>query len=949
MNAIESAFRKHLGVPQDAQYVLIVDQAAHMDWDWQETFAGYFTSTSQGETGGNGAGVNPLLTEAASLLQQSSSTIPYYYSICEMAYLQAFVLTNPALAGVIASAGANGYLRIVGGGITSPDCLVTSGEGFLRNYLVGKLWLAARFPGTNLAQLRHCWLPDDFGQDPELPIAVKAMGMESISFSRIPGYVPLSTSAPANWNLELVNSLLTQGNGVDFYWQASDGASSVFTHWMPGGVPGYYQGSSLFEVQSDSTDQQPAAVIAAINQFLAGYTNQGAYAYSPNNPNDPCLGDKATGTSNYTPPFTGAPTPYLYLPLDEDFMYPISGGASGPYLLEYMAMWNESGETNGVYAVEASYDDFVKLVLAYASDAPGALKTIPYNGTPYWTGFYASRPELKILHYDATRLLLTAEVIGLLASGRFGTPGSGNPLEPSYWDLVRVGWENFAPSTHHDYICGTSPDNVTNDEQIPLLKTTCEQAASAVQESLNALLRGINRDPGSVVIANRLGQFFQGLIELPPPVPSGMHSINIAGEGDVPVQTTAEGGLVFRFGSASLGYAYGTLSPNSVLSPGAPSITPNTSGAASYTLQNEYLTVTVSAGDNWGISSIQDRSGSLLGNGAVGNDLVFYEDYGNLYQFGNEILCFPFQVTTVNVTTSGPGLGATILEQGPVRVRLQTVVSVSLSSGSHRFSNQTYTREYCLAAGEPFLRMTTTGAAPSYFSVMTAFPLAQPVTEIVHGTPCHWTSQQPYPLWNPPVFRPTHNFVLPYANGRMLAAVYHGDVPAWSFDGNGNLLGCLLRNTPNTGRGAYGSDSKQHTLHYVLRSPNALGNAATGQPLREAMNYTTPVLAGIVPANPMRVLPTIGFLASVSEPGVILAAKPGDVTPGTLILRLYQPTNSPLTLNVTLGRGRPASVVPVTALEDPITDSAPAIHITSNGFTIDTVTALNTVQIAFNS
>ena len=146
-----------------------------------------------------------------------------------------------------------------------------------------------------------------------------------------------------------------------------------------------------------------------------------------------------------------------------------------------------------------------------------------------------------------------------------------------------------------------------------------------------------------------------------------------------------------------------------------------------------------------------------------------------------------------------------MLEQGPVRVRLQTNVS---SSGP--FSAQIYTREYILVANEPFLRMKTTGAAPSPYSIMTAFPLSQPVDTIVHGTPCHWTAVQPLtglqpvPDWQAPIFQATHRFLLPQAGPNVLSAFYHQDVPAWAFTGEGVLIGCLLRNTPENAWGLSG-------------------------------------------------------------------------------------------------------------------------------------------------
>ena len=165
------------------------------------------------------------------------------------------------------------------------------------------------------------------------------------------------------------------------------------------------------------------------------------------------------------------------------------------------------------------------------------------------------------------------------------------------------------------------------------------------------------------------------------------------------------------------------------------------------------------------------------------------------------------------------------------------------------------------------------------------------------------------------------------------------------------MLGCLLRNTPGTQRGAYGSDAHTNTFHYAFRVPDDLGAPTTGEPLSEALTYAAPAVARPAAQTlaPRVDSPDSGFIASVSSPGVIQAAKPGDVVPGTLILRLYQPSNAPQTLTVTLGAGRPTAVEAVTALEDPIVDDAPAIQITATGFEIRVKSALNTVQISFPS
>jgi len=891
---LEATIRKRLGVPASARYVLIIDQASHMDWDWNYSFEEYFSELNPDPNYTDRYGVRFILSDAVEQLlgipKRKSKEPHYYYSICEMGYFRKFIETKASEGVEIVSLlrRIGDHLRIVGGGITSPDCLVCSGEGFLRNYLLGQLWLASVLP--NVLPLKHCWIPDDFGQDPELPVAVRALGLQSIGYSRIPG------TANGSWpNDTLMNQFVAEG--VDFVWQASDGASEVFTHWMPGNVPGYFQGSDLASSNAD-----PSAVKTAIENFLGHYDKSGSV----------------------TPPFSGAPSPYLYLPADDDFMLPI------PDLLQCVEVWNANAGPDQVYAVEASFDDFVSLVLA----SKAALPSRRYNGTPYWTGFYMSRAGVKKLHYAATRTLLASEVFGLHAFG--ASPKAA--ASQAYWANVLRGWEEFAPSTHHDYVTGTASDPVVAGEQIPLLQQAHTTATGAVEAALQAVGRAAGA-PGDVVLANPAGVASAGLVELPGPVPAGMRSITIDGVATA-VQPSFEGGLVFTTTLPSTGYTLAALSPAAASVPSPATITAD--GSGTYTLRNEYMTVVVSAAADWAVTSIVDASGTpILAADAAGNDLIFYADDGNLFQFANEIQNdTSFAPEAPTATIPAP---ATVLEAGPVRVRLRTALDVTVG-----FGTQTYVREYSLVAGEPFLRMTTTGAAPSGYSIMTRFPLAQPVDAIVHGTPCHWTAVQPARFWQGPVFLATHHFLLPQASGATLAALYHHEVPAWSYDADGALIGCVLRNTPGQQRGSNGSDDDSHTLRYALRVPSGLGAPATGQPLAEALRYVMPANARTVTFGtpPVATLPRSGFVAAVNAPAVVQAAKPGDVVPNTVILRLYQPSNAPQTLDVTLGAGKPMSVKWVTALEEPIQDGPP-IKLTPTGFQAPVTTALNTVQVRF--
>ncbi|MFN8642543.1 MAG: hypothetical protein U0802_13145 [Candidatus Binatia bacterium] len=120
------ALRSELGVPDDAARVLVLEPGRRtLDWDWLNTFDRYEQQ------------VERIFATALDLQTQfHAGPRPYFYSIAEMGYLQRFVASRPDRLPALHAVGND--LRIVGGGITSPDNLLPNGETFLRDYLVGK-------------------------------------------------------------------------------------------------------------------------------------------------------------------------------------------------------------------------------------------------------------------------------------------------------------------------------------------------------------------------------------------------------------------------------------------------------------------------------------------------------------------------------------------------------------------------------------------------------------------------------------------------------------------------------------------------------------------------------------------------------------------------------------------------------------------------------------------
>jgi alpha-mannosidase len=882
MTPLEQEILTRAGAPLDAPYYMIFDQSSHLDYDWLVDFITYYTSGYNGSTP-----VQDIYPQALALLQGSSR---YFYSICEMDYFRQYLSDNP---GQVADFQAVvGQLVLAGGGITSPDNLLSHGEAFIRNYLVGQQWLRSTVPA--LLPIRVCWIPDDFGHDPELPATLQALGMKATSFWRVPGG---TSQAPTP-------SLITQmyDQGLDFIWQASDG-SRVLAHWLQGGYP---QGSGI--------DKTPPGYIANIQSYVDSYWSE----------------PKRTGTF-------GARTPYMYVPLDNDFSAPV------PDLQSDLDGWNTSGSGYNappyVWALALPFATFVELVLAHDAEAR-VLSTVPFDGRPYWTGHYMSRPALKIMHYDVARTLLCAEALALMA-------GPGGALSGSFPADLLSAWDAFMPSTHHDFVNGTAMDSVYTGEQTRELRASTTRARGLVSTAMTALTGSVAAHPQTgetaVLVANSLGVPYNGVVELASP-PAGIQGVRF---GDVtgPVQQSADGGLLFLAKVPPVTYTTGylTAAAGNGAGNGTPPLSLQPSGSG-YTFRNEHLTATISpdAPYYWGLSSFLDADGNAVldTSSGPGNHVVVYDDQGDIYEFGYEYGSWAFAPLTPTRVSAG---AATVVENGPLRVTVQVPVELTLSVGT--FSA---TLEYSLAAGEPFLRMSITGTAPSYASVTVQFTFAQTITGMWNGTPNHWTSRQQASIqgWSDPVFRPTHRFVLPQAGDATLAAVYHPEVPAWAWK-DATLMGCVLRNTPNTnGHGAWGTDGESHTLHYALRPVTGLGEPTTGQPLAESLRYAWPPVAAVV-GNTSATLAEKGFVAYVADgTGMIMAAKPGDVTPGSTVLRLYQPTNGTETLSIQLP-GAPRSAIAVTALEDPIEIGAPKVSLNGSTLTVVMPNALATVQITW--
>ncbi len=884
-----------------APTALFVCSTSHLDWDWITNFEQYYAIGLQQ------SGENPVRYTFDQMFALLGAKTGFTFSLAEMDYFRRYFVDTGAAAQQTAAAGMS--LCLMGGGITSPDNLLSHGEAFIRTYLLGTQWLSSLGLGASRAPV--AWLPDDFGHDPQLPIVLAALGLQAVAFSRVPGSYQGTPDAKPIAGGPSLASQLASTLGLVFPWVAADG-SQVLANFMP---------------QTYSVD---SAQLASFVQTWSGSVWGG---------------------------------PNMFVPVPSgDFATPTTQIAAD------VAAYNQT-PVNGVGAKLATFQDFATAVLADASTLPPAFTMYASN---YWTGQFASRPQLKIDHYASTRSLLAAEAASALL--RVSSHVATSVLDALDAEIDST-WNMIASSTHHDFITGTSPDQTYQIEQLPLVRRMRGLARACRRQAIDLIASSVNAAPASgeipFVVFNALGFARRGLVSIAG-IDAAIGSVRVDGGGTVAVQRAADNDLLFALPSvSSLGYTCVYLQPGTYTPPTIPAL------GSTLKLDNGILTVTLDGTQGWAITSIVDaESGSeLIATGGLANALTVYKDTGNLYQFGNEPIydtsCGTFSASRViDQVTS-----ATLVENGPVRWRFE----VRLTDAT---SGDAYDVVYTLIADEPFLRIEVTGRAPdNQSSIVTVSQFGTDHTlpdGLTHGTPYHWDDVEPVRYWWGPTFQATHDYVLPTIDGQAIAAVYHGGMPAWcrdqgtqDGDGAGVILGVLFRSADGTERGAAGTDPDRHTQRFAIGGPGAGLVPTTCTPLQLGLSFSTALRARPVSSDEplVRTLPASLSLASVSAgEGLIRAVRVQAGSAGTetlsspatsgvptsFVLRVYTPTNASTSLTLTLPAVSTSSSLTaslVTALELPIPTGGltqPASSVATSGTQILATLgqALVTVRVA---
>lgn len=848
----ESEIRSLLNIPNDAKQVMIVSQSSHWDIDWQVSFDTYYTQNVDG-----------IIKSAFNMLDANKG---YYYSICEIAFLKQYWDLHPEDHAKILKYLKDGQLRIVGGGMTSPDTNLPSGEALIMDWFYGNLWL------YNIAGIKPitAWQPDSFGHASSLPDILASLGYKYVGFSRIPGVAETSQwyyYAPPT--LDSFAQTLSQTGSLDFVWKGL-GGSEILAHFLRGG---YGDGDVLYTT--------PFTVTAIDNAF--------------------------NNLINQLKPVS--PTGYMFLPVGSDFMPP------NKYLPQQIAIWDSTMyQSTGIYITMATFEDYMKLISFHLDKIP----VYTANLNPYFTGYYASRPKLKKLAREVAYGLESAQLYSVIAHN------AGYTYPSIDFDNI---WELFLRSNHHDFIPGTSTNNVYYNEQIPLLLNSLSSTTLLGQSATTFIANSINTSSVQgipIVVFNPSGFVRSDVAVATLSFPAeGVKSVTIKNQMGSVIPSQVITATTYGDGSyqqatiafyahylPSLGYATYTATTNASSSVNS-GVSVSTDAQGNIWLVNPYDVLALGKSAGYAIVYLMDRATSAQMISGPSNDIVYYKDTGDLWAIGSEpdsavvtgkgVFAKEFALSQTSSSV------ATVTANGPLFAQVQVQTNTVYGN---------VIRTYTMYSTMPRIDLSTTVSAPTGTTVAAVFS-----TSVFNGVDNiavpYGIQQEAFQSMYTPSFWPGVEWVdLFNPNNNAGIAMFDLGSEMWAFGADGSIILGLVRNPLITGgscldKGVCASDNDIHTLIYAIM-PHATGAFFTP----DGYAFSSP-LATIVTTSHTGSLPLSFSFASSSNNALITAIKESKNGNG-VVLRLFRLTPSPEQVTVYYSGANAYGALITNSFETPI-------------------------------
>ena len=384
----------------------------------------------------------------------------------------------------------------------------------------------------------------------------------------------------------------------------------------------------------------------------------------------------------------------------------------------------------GIWAVAAPFDDYATLVSFWKDVLP----TVSNELSPYYQGYYDSRSDIKRGTRDAARPFFEAEVFAtaLGDAGAAITQGA----RPSLELLTRTD--------HHDFIPGTSANDVVSNEQMPLLAASLQAGQTELDQVTAAIAKRIpiTQNTSSRALAlNASSSARDAVATITLPLTPAVHAM--ASGNEVPMELASQDATTATYRAFIAGlpsFAWRAID----FVPGAPQ-TPTsqvtlTQNANQVVLQNAHVRAELDAQNGiYALTSVAiDGTEMLSGASMLVHD---YHDTGGLWRTGNEMVGCDFSPLPDPTDADT----VTVIENGALGVRVE-------------FASASSTREVALYANQTALDVAITTGAAQITTRTVSFALASGSSPLRTSSPAGFI-ERPLQRVYSPTFWPAVSWV----------------------------------------------------------------------------------------------------------------------------------------------------------------------------------------------
>ncbi|CAG9782034.1 unnamed protein product [Diatraea saccharalis] len=342
-----------------------------------------------------------------------------------------------------------GRLEITTGGWVMPDEACTHIYALIDQFIEGHSWVKNNLGITP----KTGWSIDPFGHGPTVPYLLDKSGLEGTIIQRI-------HYAWKQW--------LAQRQIEEFFWIPgwSTKKPSLIVHNQP------------FDIYSIKSTCGPHPSICLSFDFRKIPGEYSEYTAKHEEITDQNLHSKSkTLIEEYNRIGSLTPHNVVLVPLGDDFRYDYDVEFDAQYI-NYMKMFNYINSHKELFNADVQFGtplDYFNAIKERHANIPTlkgdffVYSDIFSEGKPaYWSGYYTTRPYLKILARQFEHQLRTSEILFTLVSNYIKQShdhrlvSTEKRLEKSYEQLINAR-RNLGLFQHHDAITGTSKATVMYD------------------------------------------------------------------------------------------------------------------------------------------------------------------------------------------------------------------------------------------------------------------------------------------------------------------------------------------------------------------------------------------------------------------------------------------------------------------------------------------------------